>query len=149
MNRTQLFKKIRGLSPSKLREVSRDQSCLAYFGAEPANRAHERVLFSSGFRKGVKAALRDERGVERADARKARGRHGDAAWALGFARGVKYTPDVDLGLLDSATNEAIALAKLKLAPKVKLKPIGNEFVHFDASQLSKSDLRRLKKRGRA
>ncbi len=145
MNRTQLFKKIRGLSPSKLREVSRDQSCLAYFGSEPENHAHERLLFSSGFRKGVKAALRDERGVERADARKARGRHGDAAWALGFARGVKYTPDVE----DVDLNIPFYTAGPAPGPKVKLKPIGNEFVHFDASQLTKSDLRRLKKRGRA
>lgn len=141
MNRTQLFKKIRGLNPARLREVSRDQSCLAYFGAKPENHAHERLLFCSGFRKGIKAALRDERDVERVDARKARGRHGDAAWALGFARGVKYTPDVDLELLD--------VPRQKAAPKVKLKPVGNEFVHFDASQLSKADLRRLKKRGRA
>lgn len=141
MNRTQLFKKIRGLNPSKLREVSAEQSCFAYFGGKPESHAHERLMFCSGFRKGVKAGLRGARSADRGVWRKARGRHGDAAWALGFARGLKYTPDVDL--------ESVDVPRKKSTPKVKLKPVGNEFVHFDASQLSKADLRRLKKRGRA
>ena len=145
MNRTQLFKKIRGLNPSKLRELSKEQSCHAYFGGQPDDFAHERLMFCSGFRKGVKAALRDERGAERAGARKARGRHGDAAWALGFARGIKHTPDVE----DVDLNIPFYTAGPAPAPKAKIKPVGNEFVHFDASQLSKADLRKLKKRGRA
>lgn len=138
MNRTQLFKKIRGFSRVKLRELSKEQSCLAYSGGEPNAHAHKRLMFCSGFRKGIKAGLRGERGVGRAISRTARGRYDDAAWALGFARGVKYTPDVDL-----------ESRRKRVVPKAKFKPIGNEFVYFDASQLSKSDLRRLKKRGRA
>jgi hypothetical protein len=124
MNRTQHLNKLRCLGRSQLRELSEERSCHAYFGGTPEEHAHERLLFCSGFRKGVKAGLRGERSVERADARKARGRHGDAAWALGYARGIKYVP-------------ALSLPKKKEPPKVGLEG------------LTVAERRRLKKKGRA
>lgn len=132
------------LTPSQLRDLADSQS--RAWGVD----AHGRRMFASGFRKGFKAAQRNERSLTRAHQRRQRGRNGDSAWAEGFKRGALYIPrgkrprgptqpsEAD-GVVDFGQQQALASRRRREELQA---------ANVDLGALTDRERRRLLKRGR-